>query len=346
MSPPKSKPSKVDKVRPATIRSVAKAAGVSIATISRALHEPERLRPATRAKVEAVVRGLGYTPNVQARNLRTSQTKLIIAITPDIANPFCAEVVRGIEKVAHQNGYSVLLGDTEFDTSREEKYADLVRARQADGLITTLPRIPRLVANGRNPIVHVGGDLGAAPDITSVSVDSVAGATAATDYLVALGHRKIAFVRGPDGSVICEEREAGFRQALKKAGVDVDPRLIVGGDFSPDAGIRAVETLTARNVKFTAVFCSNDEMAFGAISAIRASGRRVPNDVSVVGFDDIRFARYFDPPLTTVAQPMKEIGMEAARLLLDILSGKNPPTLKRVFPTQLIVRATTAPNAD
>lgn len=328
--------------KPANIRAVANEAGVSIATVSRALQSPDLLKPGTLAKVQAAIRNLGYTPNVQARNLRTSQTRLIIALVPDIGNPFFSEVVRGIERVAQQNGYSVLLGDTEYDAWRESNYIKLIQARQADGLITLLPHMPKLLLEGRAPVVNAC-ECFDAPEVTSVSVDNIGGSRAAVDYLVALGHRQIAFIGGRSGSPLTKDRETGYRDALKAAGVKPDPRLMAQGDFSAESGIRAVGALFAQDVKFTAVFCSNDEMAFGAISAVRKHGLRVPEDVSVVGFDDIRLARYFDPPLTTVAQPMGEIGMEAARLLLEILSGRNPPPQKRVFPAHLVVRASTAP---
>lgn len=326
--------------RPVTIRAVARLAGVSIATISRALKSPGQLKPATLEKVQSAIHRLGYTPNVQAQNLRTSQTRLIIALVPDIGNPFFSEVVRGIEKIAQQNDYSVLLGDTEYDAWREATYVKLIQSRQADGLITLLPSIPKLFLAGRAPIVNACECVDD-PSVTTVSVDNLGGAKAATEYLLALGHREIALIRGRDGSPLSADREAGYREALRAAGVEPDDRLILQGDFSAESGIRAVGSLFAQGLRFTAIQCSNDEMAFGAISAIRQRGLSVPADISVIGFDDIRMARYFDPPLTTVAQPMSEIGMESARLLLEILAGRSPAPQKRVFPVNLVVRSST-----
>ncbi|WP_324698881.1 LacI family DNA-binding transcriptional regulator [Novosphingobium sp. RL4] len=328
--------------KPANIRAVAAAAGVSTATVSRALSSPERLGADTLERVQAAIQRLQYTPNVQAQNMRTSQTRLIIALVPDIASPFFSEIVRGIERIAHRNDYSVLLGDTEFDEQREQRYAKLVTSRQADGLITMLPHIPSVFAEGRAPIVNACECVDD-PSITSVSVDNFRGACAAMEYLIALGHRRIAYIGGPESSSANKEREAAYVHSIAGAGEVADPDLIVRGDYSVDSGTAALGALFAKQKQFTAVFCANDEMALGAINAIKQRGLQVPKDISVIGFDDIKFARHFDPPLTTVAQPASDIGMEAARLLIEILSGSNPPPQKRVYPAHLIVRASTGP---
>lgn len=320
------------------------AAKVSVATVSRTLAMPEVVAEETRRRVREAIEHLGYTPNVQARSLRTARTNTIVALVPDISNPFFAEVIRGIEQVAHQNRYSVLLGDTQYSQDREQVYADLIGTRQADGLITLLPHIPRVaqtVANARLPIVNAC-EYVRDKSITSVYVDNVTGAQEATAYLLALGHRSIAFVTGPMSSPISVDRDRGYQIALTRAGLKRSSRLTVEGDFSAESGIRATESLFARSERFTAVFCSNDEMAFGAIRVLKARGLRVPADVSVVGFDDIRLARYWDPPLTTVAQPMGDIGREAMSMLIEILDGTDIPPRKRMLPVQLIVRGSVA----
>jgi LacI family transcriptional regulator, repressor for deo operon, udp, cdd, tsx, nupC, and nupG len=340
-SPPKRARSTASAAHRYNIKEVAVAAKVSVATVSRTLAMPDVVAPETRRRVHDAIRRMGYTPNAQARNLRTARTNVIVALVPDISNPFFAEVIRGIEQVAHRSHYSVLLGDTQYNRAREQGYADLLNTRQADGLITLLPHIPKISAAGRLPIVNAC-EYVRDRSITSVYVDNVAAAQQATEYLLTLGHRAVAFITGPMNSPISVDRSQGYEIALTGAGIKRNRRLTAEGDFSAESGIRAIESLFARGESFTAVFCSNDEMALGALRAIKSHGLRVPQDVSVVGFDDIRFARYSDPPLTTVAQPMGDIGREAMSMLIEILTEADVPARKRILPTQLVVRGSTS----
>jgi LacI family repressor for deo operon, udp, cdd, tsx, nupC, and nupG len=178
--------------------------------------------------------------------------------------------------------------------------------------------------------------------VTSVYVDNEAAAHEAISYLLTLGHRDIAFVTGPMDSPISVDRDRGYERALQAAGIKRDRKLTAVGDFSVEAGIRAIDTLLAKQQRFTAVFCSNDEMAIGAMRAVKSKGLKVPHDISVVGFDDIRFSRYTDPPLTTVAQPKDELGREAMNMLIELLRGVDVPPRKRILPTQLVIRGSTA----
>ncbi len=303
---------------------------------------PQVVAESTRQRVYDAISRLGYTPNAQARTLRTARTRLVIALVPDIANPFFSEVIRGMEQVAHQNGYSVLLGDTQNSLAREQTYADMVPARQADGLITLLPHVPQLPAEWRSQLVNAC-EYVKDKNVTSVYVDNVQAANTAVSHLITLGHRDIAFISGPNSRPICADRERGYEQALREAGLRVNPSLIVNGDFSFEAGARGVETLLASKQKFTALFCANDEMAIAALVTLKTRGLRVPEDVSVVGFDDIRFARYCDPPLTTIAQPKNQLGGEAMTMLIEILNGGDATPRKRVLPTELVIRKSTAP---
>lgn len=325
-----------------TVKEIAAAANVSVATVSRALQRPEVVSEATRLHIQEVVKRLGYTPNALARNLRTARTRLIIALLPDIANPFFSQVIRGIEQVAHENGYSVLLGETQSSLVREQAYADMVAARQADGIITMSHRVPAIPIQGRLPVVNAC-EYVKDQQISSVYVDNVVGARAAVDYLVTLGHRDIAFIAGPPASPICIDREHGYRLALDAAQLPFNPALTAAGDFSIEAGERAIELLLAQGQSFTAVFCSNDEMAIGAMRALASRGLRVPQDVSVVGFDDIRFSRYMTPALTTVAQPKNALGREAMSMLIELLNDPEVPPRKRVLSADLVVRGSTAP---
>ncbi|SEM49163.1 LacI family transcriptional regulator, repressor for deo operon, udp, cdd, tsx, nupC, and nupG [Luteibacter sp. UNCMF331Sha3.1] len=325
-----------------TVKEIAAIANVSVATVSRALQRPELVSEETRERIHAVVKRLGYTPNAMARNLRTARTRLIVALLPDITNPFFSEVIRGIEHVAYENGYSVLLGETQSNLVREQAYADMVAARQADGIITMFHRVPPIPIDGRLPLVNACEYVKDSA-ISSVYVDNVAAAAAAVDYLVTLGHRDIAFVAGPASSPICVDREQGYHLALQRAGIAADPALTAVGDFSIEAGERAVELFLSQGRSFSALFCSNDEMAIGAMRALISRGLRIPEDVSVVGFDDIRYSRYTSPPLTTVSQPKNALGREAMTMLIEILNEPDVPPRKRVLSAELVVRGSTGP---
>jgi LacI family transcriptional regulator, repressor for deo operon, udp, cdd, tsx, nupC, and nupG len=327
--------------RAQTIREVAEAAKVSVATVSRTLQMPQVVVESTRQRVYDAISRLGYTPNAQARTLRTARTRLVIALVPDIANPFFSEVIRGMEQVAHRNGYSVLLGDTQDSLEREQAYADMIPARQADGMITLLPHVPRLPPQWRTHLVNAC-EYVKDKNVTSVYVDNVQAASTAVNHLITLGHRDIAFISGPAARPICADRQRGYEQALREAGLPVNPALIVSGDFSFEAGARGVETLLASKQKFTALFCCNDEMAIAAMLTLSLHGRRVPEEVSVVGFDDIRLARYCNPPLTTIAQPKNQLGGEAMTLLIETLNGGDPSPRKRILSTELVIRKSTA----
>jgi len=325
-----------------TVKEIAAIAKVSVATVSRALQRPEIVSEETRLRIHEVVKRLGYTPNALARNLRTARTRLVVALLPDIANPFFSEVIRGIEQVAYETGYSVLLGETQSSLVREQSYADMVAARQADGIITMSHRVPAIPMDGRLPVVNAC-EYVKDKSISSVYIDNVAAAGAAVDYLVTLGHRDIAFIAGPSSSPICVDREQGYRLALQRAEISADPALTAVGDFSIEAGERAIEMFLSQGHSFSAVFCSNDEMAIGAMRALISHGLRVPEDISVVGFDDIRFARYTSPSLTTVAQPKNALGREAMTMLIEILNDPEVPPRKRVLSADLVVRGSTAP---
>jgi len=322
------------------IREVAEAAGTSVATISRALQRPDVVAPTTLRRVLAVVEKLGYIPSAQPKILRTARTHVIVALVPDISNPFFSEIIRGIAQVAHGNGYSVLLGDTQNNRDRETAYAQLLATRQADGIITLLPHLPAIAAAGRLPLVNACEYFND-NSVTKVLVDNRKAAQEATSYLLSLGHREIAFVSGPMDTPICVDRDAGYELALRAAGIERNPRLTVIGNFSIESGIEAALHLLAHKQPPTAIFCANDEMAMGAMQALKLRGLRIPEDVSVIGFDDIRYARHTDPPLTTVSQPKGALGRNAMELLLEILEDPHTPVRKVMLPTELVIRGST-----
>jgi LacI family repressor for deo operon, udp, cdd, tsx, nupC, and nupG len=324
------------------IQQVAKAAGVSAATVSRAFQSPERVATATLQRILEVAELLHYTPNALARRLRTSKSNLIVVIVSDIVNPFWAEVIRGIEDAAQESGYSTLLGDTQNQIKNEVRYANLISSRQVDGGIVCLPQIPHIRTAGRVPIVNAC-ELTNDPTISSIGIDDFDAFRRATAFLIDLGHRSIGFVGGPIGAPASIARRAGFEKAMAEAGLHLDPRFCLEGNYGPESGRRAAETIFAYGQKVTAIMCVTDLLAMGALQAIQSKGLSVPGDVSVMGFDDIVPTKFTNPPLSTVHQPRDQIGREAMHMLLDILKDEGVPPRKFLVPTHIVVRGSTAP---
>lgn len=330
-----------------TIYDVAHLAGVSTATVSRALNGAGQIAPHTRAAIEAAVEQLGYRPNTIARSLVTKSTQTIALLLPDIENPFYAALVRGIQQRALAAGSTMLLCTTEGDPEREEQYLSLLRAKQVDGVLVdglVLPpqRITDFVRDGL-PIVCLDRDIDST-SVPLVQVDNRLGARLATEHLLALGHTRIAHVAGAAGMRISGERVEGYADGLATAAVERDPALVAIGSFTEEGGYDATRALLAATT-LTAVFAANDLSALGVMHAIAESGRRVPDDVSVVGFDDLRLAAHTTPPLTTIRQPAFEIAQLATQLLLELAAGREVPQRLHLLEPELVVRGSTAPVA-
>lgn len=332
-----------------TLWDVARAAGVSAATVSRALEKPDSVAAETRRRVMEAVASCGYTPNIQARNLRKMETRLVTVLIADVTNPFFNEIVRGVEQVARAQGYSVLLADSENDPGQEAAYGNLLAARRTDGMILLNGRLPiGLAADppksgagraAKPPPIVVACEYLTNRDLPTVQIDNVEAARKATDHLIEQGHRRIGFIAGPMLNVLSRDRLQGYRDALLDSGLPFDEALVAPGDFSILSGIAATRRLMQGAEAPSAIFASNDEMAFGAIRAARDAGLKVPQDLSVIGFDDIRFSAYVDPPLTTIRQPGLEIGRTAMTMLLAILRDAKLPQRRVVLPTELVARA-------
>jgi LacI family repressor for deo operon, udp, cdd, tsx, nupC, and nupG len=327
------------------IRKVSKVAGVSVATVSRTMRHPDRVRKETREKVLKAVEAVGYRPNMMARNFRARKSFAVVVLVPNVANPFFSRVIRGIEQGAQEEGYAVFLGDTQGLKEREAEYVSLVSSRQADGVIQLSANVQGVLdildtADGPVPLVNAC-ECAVNPECPTVRIDNVAAAVKATEHLISLGHERIGIVLGPGDSPLTIDRLKGYKQALKEHKIPLDKRLAVSGDFSLDSGRRAVTSLSSLNNPPTAIFCCNDEMAIGAMRRVKSSGLQVPDDVSIIGFDDIEFATYVDPPLTTISQPTEELGKMAFSVLLDLLEGRTPEQMDFVLPTELIVREST-----
>ncbi|MBB6252056.1 LacI family DNA-binding transcriptional regulator [Nitrospirillum iridis] len=330
-----------------TIQDVARRARVSTATVSRVLSTPEVVSETTRERVMSAVESLGYEPNHAAKSLRTLRTAKIVVTVPDISNPFFSSVIRGAEEAAQAAGYSVLLGDTRDSAAREDQYAGMLRRKEADGLIFLGHRLPATLADliarqgAKAPVVN-GCEFSPGLGVSSAHIDNTAAAAEAMDLLYGLGHRAIGVITGPLISPISRDRLAGVRAAAARHGAEARLRVATG-DFSVESGEREAKALLSDPNGPSALFCFSDEMAMGALAAIRQAGRRCPDDISLVGFDDIRFARYLDPALTTVSQPMEEIGRTAVGLLLEILRGAQAGPRSVTLPHRLVVRGSTGP---
>lgn len=331
---------------PAKIADVARLAGVSVATVSRALATPDVVSDATRERVLAAVRETGYTPNIAARNLRARKSMMVLVVVPDISNSFFADVLLGIDEALTAANYGLIIANLGRSPTQEARYVNLALAGQVDGVLLLCGHI--LTGGGRKltdanlPIVAACEIIPGA-DFPQVEVDNRAAAQAAVAHLIGLGHRRIAYLSGPRCNILDKARGDGYAAALATAGL-AETAWIIDGDFSYRAGIKAAQALIAHPVETrpTAVFAANDEMAIGFIKAARGLGLTVPGDISVVGFDDIDFADFCEPPLSTVHQPRRMLGVRAADLLIGQMTGRDKPHARiEQIETQLWVRGST-----
>lgn len=330
----------------ATMKDVAQLAGVSTATVSRALMNPEKVSSSTRKRVEDAVLEAGYSPNSLARNLRRNESKTIVAIVPDICDPYFTEIIRGIEDAAMEHGYLVLLGDSGQQKKRESSLVNLVFTKQADGMLLLGTDLPFDVSKPEQknlPPMVMACEFAPELELPTVHIDNLTSAFEAVNYLTQLGHKRIAQISGPEEATLCKFRHQGYQQALRRAGITMNPHYCTYGDFTFEAGAKALRQLLALSEPPTAIFSHNDSMAIGAIKEAKKLGLRVPQDISVVGFDDIQFALYCDPPLTTISQPRYEIGRQAMLMMLDLLRGQEVGAGSRLLETKLVVRESAAP---
>jgi DNA-binding LacI/PurR family transcriptional regulator len=326
--------------RPPTIRDVAARAGVSHQTVSRVINDSPRVREATRERVQTAIRDLAFVPSPMARGLISNQTRSIGIVTDDISDHFFARVAAGAEVEARRRGYFLMIGSVEPGDD-EGGYLRLMLERRVEGLILARPSVPLApadlaAARGAGvPLVAVGfGDL---PGFPVVDVDNRRGGYDATRHLLEHGHRQIATLAGPAAWPSAAARLEGHRQALREAGAT---ELVErAADWGLESGRAAAARLLERDAPFTALFAHSDLIALGAIRQLRDAGLRVPDDVSVVGYDDLPVAEYVEPALTTVHQPMREVGALAVGFVLDQLSGVAAQTTEaHLLPAVLVAR--------
>jgi DNA-binding LacI/PurR family transcriptional regulator len=331
-------------VKRASIKDIARLANVSHSTVSRALSGSTLIRPETASRIRRIADETGYRPSAAARSLVTSRSATIGIVVTSISDPFAAEVVLGIEDAANDHNYSVILANSNAQPDRELKVVRSFEERRVDGIIVTSSRVGatyvEMLSQTQVPIVLLNNQH-PSEFMHSVMIDNLAASLQAVCHLIGLGHRHIAYIGDRLGCQSDTERFGGYRSALDQAYLPFIPRLVVHGDGKPEGGAAAMEALLALPTPPTAVFCYNDMTALGAMRTIAARGLRVPADISVVGFDDIFFSRYFAPPLTTVRQPMRDMGRLALETLMHLLGGAaSPPNIK--VPGELIVRQSTS----
>jgi LacI family transcriptional regulator len=324
----------------ATIYDVAKKVGVSTATVSRAISNSGYVRKDLKEQILQVARAMDYQPNSLARGLVTKESYILGLIMPDISNPFFPALARGIEDVANENGYNVLLCNTDGSSAKETDYINVLRSRQADGVIFTTsqvnPKNAKSLIEAGIPVVLADRGMNIACD--SVVADNMTGAYRAVRHLLDLGHRQIGIIAGPIGVATSQERVEGYKKALLESGVAVRDDLVCEGNYRQHSGYECTCELLELPDRPTAIFACNDLMAVGALSALEDCGLKVPDDVAVVGYDDIAMASVTRPRLTTVAQPKYEMGAVACRMLIERLKNPNKPHQSIVLNPQLVIR--------
>jgi LacI family transcriptional regulator len=321
-----------------TIGEVAERAGVSISTVSRVLNGLDRVHPETRQRVLEVVQDLRYQPSALARGLAIQQTQMLGFVIPTLSDPFYLEIVRGVEEAAAAVSYNLLVV-SQFSARDDRRYLQLFDQRRVDGMVLVGVDIPaeelsRLAAQGF-PVAILQREVG--EGVFTFLADNYGGARDLAEHLLALGYRRLAYIAGSNHTPDNAERLRGLKDALAGRGLSLPEAYIAQGDYSRKSGYRAMQRLLAQVPLPEAVFAANDQMAMDAMLAIRDHGLRVPEDVAVVGFDDISLAGYVTPPLTTVRQPAFDLGYRAARAVLGALQEPQVPE-RVVLPTQLVIR--------
>ncbi|MBL1240998.1 MAG: LacI family DNA-binding transcriptional regulator [OCS116 cluster bacterium] len=327
--------------KPATIEDVAKIAGVSIATVSRAISKPDKVAESTKKKVMSAIARTGYIANAMAQNLRKQRSQMVLVLAQSIADSNFPGLLIGLEKTANERGYGVLIGNTESDVELEAKYLRFLSTGIADGMILLTGHLPvagwpRSQASTFPPMVTAMRPVDH-DEVNYVGIDDVNSYKMATEYLISLGHQDIAYIAGSQGDVISELRYEGYKNALLQR-FGEKALWNVSSDGTAEGGRAAVERLFIRDTLPTAFACFNDDTAIGVISALQSRGFNVPKDFSVIGFDDIPFSNHFTPSITTIRQPRAMIGKIAMTRLLDSIMNRSQNTEITLLHGELVVR--------
>ena len=329
-------------VKMATIKDVAQSAGVSIATVSRVLNGSSSVKPATKAAIQRAIEKLNYHPNALARGLQKKQSKTIGVLFPDATSYYFAEIIRGINNSVQQAGYKIMVSSAHDATDEANTFMSLWKSQQVSGLIVMMPstrNVNIFTSSQRNiPLILLNTAITDGADIT-IKIDNYSGALEITRHLINHGHKAIGFIHGAPNNHDSEERYRGYCDALKLADLTTSPYWEFHGNFTENSGYRAVISLLNHPEKPSAIFAANDSMAIGAIEAIRQFSLKVPQDIAIVGFDDISTAQYINPPLTTMNVPVLEMGEQAGNHLIGLLENRRQTSTQNItVPTHLVVR--------
>lgn len=330
----------------ATIQDVAVKVGVSVATVSRVLNNKSYVSDETREKVLLAIKKLDYEPNLLGRNLRRMETKMVLVMLPSISNPFFAKIVKGIEDLGHENGYNVMLCNTEKDKIREDIYLNLLKNRLADGVIFMGSQIGKreLKKLGQNYSVVQCCECMDIDELSSVTIDNSKAAYEIVSHLIKLGHKEIGMISCKNSNLSTKQRESGYKQALEFAGLMFNKELIKFGNYGYDSGKKAANEFIAMAKVPTAIFSISDIMAIGAIRNIKEAGFNVPKDISVVGFDNINYSYMCEPELTTVSQRQYEQGCMAMKLLIRKIRGEQKEPEHVILEHEIIYRQSVSKN--
>jgi LacI family transcriptional regulator len=330
-----------------TIQEVAAKAEVSEATVSRVVRgQTHHIREETRQRVLQAANELGYTPNLAAAALRTNRTYTVALIIPDITNPIWPAVARGVQDIARPEGYSVVLANTEWDESSEHEYVAMARRAKMDGMLINPARVnnAELLATGIPAVIL--GALSDFPDFDLVGVDTQKGSADAVHYFYQLGHRRIALIAAPLNLNSAKKRHRGYLQGLSECGLEPRADYVVEAPYTREGGYEALRQLMTLPDRPSAVFASNDQQAIGAMTAAHELAIRVPQELSLIGLDDVDAASATNPPLTTLRRPQRDYGAAAMQFLLERIEGRGPALpRRRMYPCELIVRGSTAPSS-
>ncbi len=338
--------SKAKKTRSATIIDVAREANVSYSTVSRVLNDYPHIKADKRQRVLDAIDRLGYVANQMARTLAGGQARVVGLLVPDLMTEYTAQILLGIDEELAISGYDLMLHTTHHERTKETEYTRTLTQGMTEGLLLLLPLNPdaylQTLREQQFPYVvidHQGFD-----DFSStVTAANYRGAFEAVNYLIGLGHKRIGFIAGTEATSSARERQEAYSAALAEVGISLDCALIAPGNFDQPGGFKAAQALLDLAQPPTAIFAANDVSALGAIEAARSRNLRIPEDLSIVGFDDIPRALYSYPPLTTVRQPLTEIGRLATRLLLKHIKNPDQPTERIVLETEFVIRESCKP---
>ncbi len=332
-----------------TIIEVARLAGVSTATVSRCLNDPDKVGKKTLARVRKVIEDINFSPNTLAQNFRRGKTNIILVVVHEIGSWLFSEILDGIRSVVGGR-YSIILMESRFGLTENNNFVDMLVAKQVEGVIllcSPLPFSKKLIEVNKArqlPIV-----IGLEPldielnKLPSVHIDNYQAGFEGATYLIGLGHKRIVFISGPKDSLVTKDREVGFCDAMTRAGLPLDARSVVYSDLTVNGGVNAANLVLGRETSPTAIFCANDDMALGVLSAAQKRAIAVPGQMSVMGFDDTCYAAISAPPLSTIAQPARDIGIRtAARLLNAIEAPDHEAGATEILPHRLVVRGSTA----